>query len=190
MDANDFSGLVEPEAAEPADLARLTTLADELLALRADVAAADEALKRAKATERAMSEGTIPTLMSRLGVRKYELADGTAIEVEMVPTCSISGPKKGPAIEWLDANGHGGLVKTEVSVRLPRDARASVAELVADLQARNLGDVECDAWVEPGTLKSHLKELRAAGIPFPEDLFGWYEVTRTIVTGADGKRSK
>lgn len=181
MTTPDYAGLVDPEVPSSGELAYISAMGQELLRRRARVAEVEEELKAAKAAASELGDVVLPRLMAAVGLSRFDLPDGTSLSVGIKQTCSIAGERRGPAIEWLDENGHGGLVKTAVSVYVPRTNREVAQELVRELAARGVGDVSEEAWVESGTLLAHLKELKKAGVPFPEETFGWHERATTDV---------
>lgn len=174
------------ERPDPATLAQLTALAAELVAADAEVAAIEERLKVARKVAAELGESRIPAAMRSLGLTDVGLDDGSRIKVVKVASCKVSEPRRAAAIGWLDANGDGGLVKRTIVAFFPREKQDEATALLDHIKARGIEDVAEKAWVEPQTLLKHLKELKAAGIPFPEETFGWFEKLETEVTRAKG----
>jgi hypothetical protein len=107
----------------------------------------------------------LPDLMSEVGITVITLdADGNmpAVEARAGPfyAANIAAgwppEKRRAAFEWLDGNGHGDLIKTEVTVLFRREERD---EAVAFLElAKQYGTPEIKEAVAWNTLTSWLKE--------------------------------
>lgn len=161
----------------------LTTMVELANALRAATAEAEritEQLRQAKEHERTLSEETIPGVMQELGVTTFTLDSGQKVSVKPDVYASIPPDTKDAAMEWLETNGHGGLIKTLVIVEYGKGEFELATELFSELLARNL-NVASSQNVHAQTLKAFLREQLAAGKDVPLDLFGARPVLKTTI---------
>lgn len=122
----------------------------------------------------------LPDLMSELGVSVMTLeAEGNmpAVEAKAGPfyAANIAAgwpeEKRTAAFKWLDKNGHGDLIKTEVSVRFNREDRGR-ARAFAKL-AKTYGSPEIHEAVAWNTLTAWLREqVEDKGYVPPLDIIG------------------
>ena len=92
----------------------------------------------------------------------------------------ISEAHRPAAVEWLMANGHGGLIKNEVTVKFGKDeddrARATVQSLLQQGLSPNVKQ-----GVHPQTLNAFVKEQLTGGMDLPADIFGIYVGSRAKI---------
>lgn len=121
---------------------------------------------------RRIAEEDIPALMTELGVQKIKLETGEEIKVGLEVYAAIPAAFKDEAFKWLEDNGHGGLIKTQVSAVFGK-GELEEAKLAAQRFAESTGKpVEIGRSVHASTLKSFLKEQIAAAAEIPLELFG------------------
>lgn len=170
----DYSADVE-EVAEPAgdSLARVIKLANQMVTEGREVARLEAELRDAKAAlERTQTE-TLPDLMTELGVPLLKLPDGSVVEVKKDVQCGISEANRAAAHAWLNANGFGGLIKTQVITEFGRGELERAATYVREANAQfpdNPAGVK--ETVHPMTLKSFVKEQLEKAAPIPLETFG------------------
>lgn len=149
------------------EIARLVERAQELMRQIKD---AEQQVSDYKALLREVTEGTLPDLMTEIGITEMKLEDGTVLTLSEDVQAGISEVNRSAAHQWLVAHGFGALIKTSVKVEFgagDRDEAVSLAdELAADHEA-----VQLDEKVHPQTLKSFVRERLAAGEQIPMDLF-------------------
>ena len=115
---------------------RLDALRDVARRLRdkkREVTDLDERLSEAKAEVRAIESKELVDLMAEVGVDRVGLpAEGNypACDAELKPyyhaviSADWEPEKRQAAFAWLDGAGHGDLIKTAITVLIPRDDRA------------------------------------------------------------------
>lgn len=162
---HDYSADVETEPSKDG-LAQLAEMAAELKAAILARENAERELERAKAVERYISMEQIPALMDELGIETFTAAGGLKIAVEELISASIPAGDPDGALAWLDANGHGGLIRHEISVMFTRDQAAAATALQAELAAR-FRAVKGKAGVHPQTLGAWARERLAEGAEIP-----------------------
>lgn len=163
-----------------------------------DVALSELAARVEQLTKRRqlISEDQLPTLMDSIGLRSYELKDGSKLTVDDVVHCGLTKTTRPGAIRWLRETKHDGIVKTSVSVGFGRGGDKEASQLRALLSYLDY-DVLENADVNPQTLKKFVKEMlaevedskrEAASDPtveiveFPEELFGVYRRRVAMLT--------
>lgn len=127
-----------------------------------------------------LTRQTLPDLMAQAHMTKFILeAQGNtpAYEITARPyiraNIAASWPeeKRTEAFQWLTEHGHGDLIKTEVTVAFPREARATAVIIAQQLQEKGLHPTVEES-VHSGTLSKWLKEATAEGVVVPLDIIG------------------
>lgn len=163
----------QDQAPSPTDsLARIVALAKVLRQRQSEVEQLKSDLDDAKEQLRKVEQEDLPELMRELGLELVKLEDGSIVEVSEEVQCAITEANRPQAHAWLTRHGFDGLIKTEVSVSYGRGERAQALEL-----AEKIGGTLKEA-VHPATLKSFVKEQRAAGAPVPTDLFSVFPFSK------------
>lgn len=158
------------------DIKRVTELAELVVVKRDEVAKLESQLVAAKSELLRLEQDDLPDLMLELGLSKFSMANGAAVEIQQDVQCGISEERRRAAHDWLVKNGFGGLIKTAVSVEF------GVGELdAANRVAEEIGGLVKEA-VHPSTLKSFVKEQLAAGKPLPFELFGVHPFNKVKIT--------
>lgn len=144
-------------------LDEMTAAARLLLDAEEATAKADEELKARKETERKLREETIPGMFAELGVEKLTLSDGSTFSCTQEVYAAIPAPRREEAYSWLEENGFGGLIKTNVEIPFGKGELELARELL-DRLATELGVTNGTILreVHPQTLKAFLKERLAA----------------------------
>lgn len=153
--------------------ARQVRLEMELAQLEADA--------KAKAKElRQVQETDLPDAMKAAGCKAYTTQDGRGITIKEDISASLSEGKKGPAIEWLRANGYGDIVSDDVTVAFGKGEEPAALALVEKLAEDGLLPVR-KTNVNTATLKALIRELRAQGVDVPMETLGAYEWSKAII---------
>lgn len=180
-------------------LSTIAYLGHLLVTRLAELAQLEAQLHAARDRLRQTAEVDLPGKMLEAGLRSFQLADGTGLQVEDVLHCGISKERTAEAVAWLRSTGHDGIVKTTVAVAFGKGQAADATSADAALRRAGFTPTLADG-VHPSTLKAWVKEMReaqqaadAAGEPrpeFPEELFGVYVRTVASVVDKTKKRSK
>ena len=158
---------------------QLTKLATRMREKEKTIENLEKKLEQEKYEYNTVSAHEIPILMSELGMRSFTLDDGTFFSV--VPVLKVSAPKEkiNEIEDWLNKNGHGGLVKTNIDVSLPR-ASSKLPEIKHVLD--NMGiEYEVTKGINYQTLNKWGREMEEEGMVIPENLFGVYRSHKTII---------
>jgi hypothetical protein len=155
---------------------------NKLLDVQKKISTAEEEMKKLKEVETTLSEQTIPNLMQQAGISMLKLADGSSVEVKPFYSARIPASKSEQAFNWLRENGHGDMIKNQVSlefgVRQDNEAKA----LVEELKQKGLA-VQQKTSVHPSTLRGFVREqIQDLGKDVPAELFGTYVANKTKIT--------
>lgn len=175
MDLEQMSKEIKIDTAKSADIAKEC---NKLLDLQKDVLRIEDQLQKVKEEERKLSEEIIPSLMQSAGIDKLRLTDGSEVEVKPYYAARIPTARVDEAFKWLRDNGHGDLIKNNVTLTFNRNEDNLAKSLVDEL--RNKGhNVKQAEKVEPMTLKAFVKDEIEKGHNVPSDLFGVYIANKT-----------
>lgn len=165
----------------PADdkIKAIADLAADQVRLESDVREASARLKSLEAQLAVIQKKELPLAMAAAGMKSFELADGTEIKIKPEVYASITEQNAAEAFEWLEANGHGGIIKQEVKVPFGKGQNEQALELLAELRLKFAG-AESKRTVHSSTLKAFAKEQLAkpeTSSLLPRALFGVFEET-------------
>lgn len=169
---NDYAQF---EALPKADrLSELSKMAEALRLAEAQAAQIQEQLAAAQAQIAELSERQIPELMDQLGMAEFKLKGGATVAVVKSLSVTLPPATKEAAHDWLEANGHSGLIKRKVEVSFTREQQDRARSLATQLKGE-YDDVKMDRKVEPSTLKAFVAGLLKDGKPVPTDLINVHE---------------
>lgn len=153
-------------------LGELSALAHALVAADREVDAAEALLRQRKEEARLLREESIPMAMAELGLNEVRLDSGERVTVKQDVYASIPPDKRNEAYAWLEANGFGGLIKTEVVMHFTRGELDAAKQLAAELKQEGY-EPELEQGVHVQTLRAFLREqLEQANAALPLELFG------------------
>jgi hypothetical protein len=178
MDLEAESALITVDTGKSKDIAKSCK---ELLDLQTEIATLEEQVKKKKEAETFLSEQTIPNLMQSCGLAMIKLEDGSSVEVRPFYAAKIPVSRIDEAFNWLRDNGHGDLIKNNVTLTFGRSEDAIAKQLVDELQLKGHNVKQAEK-VEPMTLKAFVKEQIQKGKNVPSDLFGVYIANKTKIT--------
>jgi hypothetical protein len=122
----------------------------------------------------------LPELMDKAGIPSITIEDGShnfTVSVKTSYNANIAATwdaeRRKTAFDWLDRNGHGSLIKTEVVTNFPRDDRDEVANFIGYLDMEGYSYLKREG-VHSGTLSSWLREMITSGRTPPLDVIGGY----------------
>lgn len=126
------------------------------------IARTEAILARRKAEHQVLREVVIPELMEMCGTTLFRLEDGTTIEIVPELYARIPEDSESAAFEWLEKNGHGGIIKRQIIVAFNKNEEAKAAALRAEL-AGKYSAVSQKSDVHWQTLTKWVKERLAEG---------------------------
>ena len=154
----------------------IAALANEQLRLEEAVKLAKLRVQTLEEELRSVSHEALPDAMQAAGVSEFKLTDGSVVTVKEDVSTSILADKRQEAYEWLNANGHGSIVKHLVSCQFGKGE---------DSEAQRLVDVLVEAGFEFSdkedvnyqTLQKWGRDMAAEGVRPPEDFFNSFDLT-------------
>jgi len=156
-----------------AGLKTIAELAEKIQSQEQQVADTEEKLKKQKEELRNLQNEELPSLMQEIGFKKFELEDGSSVNIKEIYAGSISQANKEKAFNWLRQNKFDDIIKNTVTTAFGKGE---------DTAAQNFMDIAEQAGytpvqkteVHPQTLKAFIKERVEGGDEFPMELFGAY----------------
>ena len=156
-----------------AGLKTIAELAEKIQSQEQQIANTEEDLKKQKEELRNLQNEELPMLMQEIGIKKFELEDGSSVNVKEIYAGSISQANKEKAFNWLRQNKFDDIIKNTVTTAFGKGE---------DTAAQNFMDIAEQAGytpiqkteVHPQTLKAFIKERVEGGDEFPMELFGAY----------------
>lgn len=167
------------EPQDPQDLGIITTMANEAILVERQIVDAEQLLTSLKEKHKRITEIEIPDRMAALGVDSITTTLGHKLTIKPFYQGSIKrigerGPHDERAFDWLDANGHGGVIKTSVEVEFGRGAKKVAEELVKKLRTAFGDRVSFNQSVHAQTMKALVREIMESGGSLPEQFFNVY----------------
>ena len=160
----------------------ITNSCNKLLETQKKIEATEEELKKLKDVETTLSEQTIPNLMQKAGVELIKLEGGVSVEVKPFYSARIPASKSEEAFEWLRENGHGDLIKNQVSMEFGMKQDNEAKSIIEELKSKGL-PVKQKTTVHPSSLRGFVREqIQDLGKDVPADLFGTYVANKTKIT--------
>ncbi len=153
---------------------------NELLTKQALILEVELRLKELKAEERGISQGTIPQIMGALGFETITTLDGKKVSVKDSVQISIPAADKPSAYKWMDANGHGDLIKIALTAKFARGEKEMAEQALVHIKAFTNNTTLVES-VHSGTLKAWARVELEQGHSLPADLFKIHVVKLTTV---------
>jgi hypothetical protein len=154
-------------------LSSISELGKEALLIEADIEDLEKTLAEKKEQLRSITDERIPEALREIGMNKFEMIDGSIIEVKPFYSASIPADRRGEAYEWLRAHGYDDIIKNTVSVQFGRGEDDAAGELINVIRKQGLLPDQAEK-IESQTLKAWVREMVEQGTEFPSDLFGAY----------------
>jgi hypothetical protein len=138
---------------------RISKLAEQLTAAKAEVKDCETKLADAKAKVTRLEREDLPELMRELRMKSFEFEDGGKVRVDDDLECGITEENKPAAYEWIKKRGDEGIIKTVLSIEFDRDEYQAAIALAAQIRKLTNKPVEVKESIHHMTLKSYIKEL-------------------------------
>ena len=162
------------------ELASISGLAQQLLVVQKDIEEKKLELKELENQFRQISESSLPEALQSANLSEIVLSDGTKLSVAPFYKGHISEKNRPAALDWLMQNGHGGLIKNEISLKFGRDEDERAQDTIASLQQRGLSP-SVKQGVHAQTLNAFVKEQLTNGKDLPSEIFGIYVGSRAKI---------
>jgi len=154
----------------------------DLQRLENEIEAAEANLKMKKERADKISAEVIPEIMEQMKLKTLKLQDGSAIEVKEVYSATIPVANREGAFKWLRDNGHGDLIKNEISASFGKGEDSIANEFIDKVKSLGYEPLQ-KLSVHPMTLKAFVREQITGGSELPMEKFG-------VFVGAETKISK
>jgi hypothetical protein len=178
----EMEGDIKSPNLQDSSLKEMSDLCAEQLHLEEEISELESQLKSKNSTHRKLSQEIIPAKMSELGLESITLKDGAVIKVKQLVQASIPVKHREEAFKWLRDNGHGDLIKNQVSATFGKGEDNAASDFLNKVEALGLQPQQ-KVWVEPMTLKAFVREQVTQGSELPMETFG-------VFIGAETKISK
>lgn len=164
---------------------RLSRMAAELQDLEKVKEDTEALLKTTIEAIAVIAEKEMPELMEELGIQEFTTADGVTVACtkQIFAALGPSGEERAQkGCDWLDANGHGALIKNTVVVAFSRE-QAEDAKKLAQTLKEKYSATKVERKVEPSTLKAFVVQALARGEAIPLDVFGVFDKKMAKIKG-------
>jgi hypothetical protein len=172
-DEFDVGGQGEAQAS-PDALAQLREAIQELVSLEETIEQMEEDLKAAKKQREALRTGRIPELMAEIQSDHFTHA---GYEIKLQDFVSGSLPKepdrRQKAIQWLEANGADGLIKTDLQLQFGRSQHNEALSVADELRQEGY-EPRVESGVHAQTLQAFARERIKNGEPIDTETLGLY----------------
>ena len=159
-----------------AELDRLTLRAEKATEERKR---AEAHLQTCKQAEEQLLNKDIPELLAKMRLDECTTASGIQVKVKREIKASLPGHDRVDArmgaLRWLIEQGHGGVIKNQVTVTLDRGEDNRAEELVVKLSDQGYAVVS-QKDVHASTLGALVRELVAGGKIVPRNLFNLFDL--------------
>lgn len=145
---------------------------DEAIEYERHVCAAEEELKKAKSRLRAVIEDSLPKAMREANIKEFTTESGFVVKLKDKVENHIPAANRNAAWDWLEENGHGDMVKREVTIAFAVGEQELAERVQAQLQRENMRSASCERWAEPSSVKALMTRLIEEGREVPRQLFG------------------
>lgn len=161
-------------------LKTVAELAKEIQNEEEYISCLEDDLKKAKKKLLKMTDEDLPALLQEVGINKFELDDGSTVEVKQTYGASILVDNRPQAYDWLRENGYDDIIKNNVICTFGRgeDDKASAFQAFA---AKEGYAANQKTEIHPQTLRAFVKERVEAGEEFPMELFGAWIGQRAVI---------
>lgn len=143
-----------------------------LRALEQEIADAEDHVKSLKQQKHSLSTEVIPNMMDEMGVERLDV-DGVSVVRKNIVHASIPQERKQEAFDWLRSNGHGDIIKNEITCSFGRGQDNEAGHVLATLSQLGYSPSQ-KVQVHPMTLKAFVREQIEAGSNIDLDMFGAY----------------
>lgn len=171
------------ENVSDAALGKVATLGVDFVVLANEVKQLENKLELRKKQLKHLSEVELPETMLQLNMRGFQLANGYKIEIKPVVLVTLPKENVDIAEEWLDSNGHSGMMKHHLDVYLPKGTQPDdIAKLKRSIERFGF-DCNDNKSIHYQTLAKWGREMSEEGEEIPETIFKVFRGYKTEITG-------
>lgn len=155
-------------------LGRVASIANTIIDLEDAIAIRNEQLVNLTNSLKLLTESALPDLMQQIGLSEFTLQNGSSIVVKNHIRASIPKARQNEAMEWLETNGFGSLIKRLVFVEFGKGQTEEAKTIVGVLREKGYAALT-SANVHAQTLGAFVREQLEKGTDLPKDLLGIFE---------------
>ena len=159
-------------------------LSDKVIALKNledEIENAERSVSKLKENAKQLSGVEIPTLMAEMHISKLKLKDGSAVEVKPFYSASIMSDRTEEAFNWLRENGHGDIIKNDVTVTFGRGEDNKASDYANLARGRGYEPIQ-KIGVHAQTLKAVFRDIAENKKVMPEEYFKTFVGNQTKIT--------
>lgn len=164
------------------DLHKIAKLGQEFVAVNREIIERKKELEIIEKRFKDLSETELPDAMLSVNLAEFKLTTGYRIVIEPIFSVRLPKGNVNAADEWLDNNGHGGMIKHVIQVELPKDL-SNEAKYGLKRGLKELGfSYEELKTVHWATIQAWANEMKKEGELIPEEIFNVFVGNRTIIS--------
>lgn len=184
--ASEDSTSFKRENATDADKARVSELTYQQSLLEDEVLMLEIQLKDKKRKLNDIETRELPEAMDRVGLSEFKTVNGTKVGIKPFYNASIPADRKDEALDWLEVNDHGGIIKTDVKTSFGKGEHEFAKAFLQFARGFNEHpvDPEMTRGVHAQTLKAFVREMMESGATIPLDLFGVHMGRKAVIKRA------
>lgn len=169
--STDYSAYVGMGHNQPTDIPEINRLAELQHKIQLRTSKLESDLKSEQEELRNVAEKLLPEAMENLGLSTYTTTTGISVQVKEKIRGALPVENRPKGFDWLEKNGFGGLIESEVVIPFKRDELEEANKLVEEL--RDKGKIAVlERNVHHARLDSFIREQLAQGAELPLDIFG------------------
>ncbi len=151
----------------------IADLANRQLDLEKEIEELETKLKEKNEQLTQVQERDLPEAMMECGISEFKLVDGSKVTVKPYYQASPPKDKYEEAMAWLRNNGHGDLIKNDVTVSFGKGEDERACDF-KDFLSKHGTSYTDKTGVHPQTFKAFVREQVETGKNLPFDLLGIY----------------
>ena len=181
-DFDFFDGIEEAEENTPQYLqTRIANYVKEVRQIESSIGELEGQISQLKAQKGELEMKKIPDALLEAGLSEITTLDGLKVTTQLY-VGAIPAEKKAEAFAWLDREGHGSIIKRQVSVQFDKGSteaakRAEEAIVQLGLNPKTTLDVHYQ------TFKSFAKEQVNKGKTLPFEAWGVFYGQKAVIKG-------
>lgn len=170
------------EMPEPTDsqLQKIVGLANQYVDLAWDIERLKSQLALLEKQYNDLGNVMLPDAMRAVGLKEFQLENNYRLKVRDVLGCTLLKENVDKAEEWLEANGHSGLMKHELRIDVPKQHTLGLNALIKAVQGLGYKHEDIKR-IHPQTLLKWAREMEENNDRIPDDIFNVYHGYKTEI---------
>jgi len=168
---------------EQVDLNSISKLGIDYVMARNEIIKLKNELERQEKQFKHLSEVVIPETLQKANMRSFSLTNGFKLEVK--PFVVVTLPKENADIadQWLDENGHSGMVKHHLDIHIPKGTSQKDIEDLKQVLDGLVFEYSDNKTIHYQTLARWGREMTEENETIPEDIFKVFKGFKTEIKG-------